>query len=171
MGGHVGDRQIQLSEFVAAHLKALRRAAFLLCGDWALADDLTQDALVRLATSVGRIRDPVAALAYTHRCLFRAFLDARRRSWRRETAVEHLPDVLTADDAPEIDSRLDVLAALQEIPARQRAVLVCRYYLDLDVAQTSAALHCSEGTVKSQTARGLAALRRVVDEPISEESR
>ncbi|HET6908130.1 MAG TPA: SigE family RNA polymerase sigma factor [Mycobacteriales bacterium] len=150
---------MDLDEFVHAHLSSLRWSAFLLCGDWTDADDITQDALVRLATSVGRVRDPAATLAYARKCLFRSFLDTRRRTWRREAPVGEVPEVASDAEAA-VETRLDLVAALRDVPPRQRAVIICRFFLDLDVAETARALRCSEGTVKSQTARGLDALRR-----------
>jgi RNA polymerase sigma factor (sigma-70 family) len=65
-----------------------------------------------------------------------------------------------------VDRRLVFERALRQVPPRQRVTLVCRFYQGLDVAETAAALGCSEGTVKSQTARGLAALRRVLGDAI-----
>jgi RNA polymerase sigma-70 factor (sigma-E family) len=166
----VADEPVDLNAFVLAHLRTLRRAAFLLCGNWADADDVTQDALVRLTTHIGRVRDPAAILAYARRCLFRAFLDTKRRSWRRETATEALPEASAAEEWSAVDARIDVLAALQGVPPRQRAALICRFFLDLDVADTAEVLRCREGTVKSQTARGLATLR-ANEQPTSQEAR
>ena len=166
----MADEPVDLNAFVLAHLRTLRRAAFLLCGNWPDADDVTQDALVRLTTHVSRVRDPAATLAYARRCLFRAFLDTKRRSWRREAATENLPEATAVEEWSAIDARMDVLAALQGVPPRQRAALVCRYFLDLDVAATAEVLRCREGTVKSQTARGLAALR-TSEQPTSQEAR
>ena len=154
-----GDK-VDLDEFAYAHLPSLRRTAYLLCGSWADADDLTQDVLVRLATSIRQVRDPAATLAYARKTLFRVFLDSRRRPWRRETPVEEVPAVaVVADRSTTVDERRDLVEALRGLPPRQRATLVCRYLLDMDVADVALALGCSEGTVKSQTARALNALQ------------
>jgi RNA polymerase sigma-70 factor (sigma-E family) len=149
------------AEYFAARQAALRRTAYLLCGDWHWAEDLTQTAFVRLAAGWHRIRDPGATDAFVRTCLVRAYLSESRRVWRRrERSVAQPPDLPEiADGAEELARHLVFEAALRRLPARQRATLVCRYYQELDIAATAAALGCSEGTVKSQTSRGLAALR------------
>lgn len=169
------DRR-QFSEYFAARRETVRRAAYLMCGDWHWADDLTQAAFIRLASGWHRIRDRQALDAFVRTCLVRAYLAETRRVWRRressfadppETASGHAggPDAGGGpDDAERIARRLAFAQALRQLPPRQRVTLVCRYYQGLDVAETAAALGCSEGTVKSQTARGLAALRRLLGE-------
>lgn len=151
----------QFTECFAARRDPVRRAAYLLCGDWYLADDLTQAAFVRLAAAWHRVRDPGALDAFTRTCLVRAYLTEARRMWRRrEQPVAEPPDMSTVDDSAELTTAQVVFAsALRRLPARQRATLVCRFYERLDVAETAAVMGCSEGTVKSQTARALAALR------------
>ena len=73
-----------------------------------------------------------------------------------------LPEQGVADEADRIDVRMGIVAAMKALPPRQRATLVCRYYQGLDVEQTAEVLNCATGTVKSQTARGLATLRRLL---------
>jgi RNA polymerase sigma-70 factor (sigma-E family) len=155
------DRR-RFTDYFAAHREPLRRTAYLICGDWHWAEDLTQTALIRLAQGWHRIRDPQAMDAYVRTCLVRAYLAETRRMWRRrERPVAEAPEhATTGDDAEDAVRRLVFAEALGRLPPRQRVTLVCRYYQGLDVAETAAALGCSEGTVKSQTARGLAALRR-----------
>ena len=93
---------------------------------------------------------------YVHRAVVNAAIDQRRRPWRRELSAAHLPD----RSAPPADGlTVEVLGALAELPRRQRAVVVLRYVEDLDVDTTAALLGISPGTVKSQAAKGLAALR------------
>lgn len=143
----------------------MRRVAYLLCGDWVLAEDLTQTAFAKLYASWSRLRDPVAAEAFLRTTLTRTYIDASRRAWRREQPTLVLPDHAgPRDDGP--DDRLMLFGALAEVPARQRACLVLRYYLDCSVEDTAAALGCSTGTVKSNTARGLDALRRVLGDEL-----
>jgi RNA polymerase sigma-70 factor (sigma-E family) len=156
-----GDEEQRFTEYFAARQAALRRTAYLLCGDWHWAEDLTQTAFVRLAAGWRRIRDPGAVDAFVRTCLVRAYLNESRRVWRRrERPVAQPPDVAAAGDAVEDLARHLVFeAALRALPPRQRATLICRYYQELDIAATAAVLGCGEGTVKSQTARGLAALR------------
>ena len=142
----------------AARYRALRRTAYLLCGDWHEAEDLTQAAFVRLYLAWGRVRAD-GAHAYARRVLVNEFLGRRRR--RREEPVDPLPDrpVQTAG-SPE--DRVDLSAALRAVPVQQRAVVVLRYWEGLSVEQTAALLRVAPGTVKSQAARGLAALREHV---------
>jgi RNA polymerase sigma-70 factor (sigma-E family) len=154
------------AEYVLARRDVVRRTAYLLCGDWHRADDLTQTAFVKLYGAWERIREKGALDAWVRSTLVRASVDEYRRPWRREQAVEELPEVPSWDDIGDVVSdRLLVQQALQQVPAGQRAVLVLRYFEGLDVAATAAALHCSEGNVKSQTARGLTALRAALQRP------
>jgi RNA polymerase sigma-70 factor (sigma-E family) len=153
------------SAYYAARYPRVRRVAYLMCGDWYRADDLAQAAFVRLATSWRRVRVRESLDAYLRTCLFREAVTESRRPWRRESAVDALPEPLPGPAAEEaVTSRMTVVAALRRLPPRQRAVLVCRYYEDLDVTATAAVLHCSTGTVKSQTARALGALRAALGE-------
>jgi RNA polymerase sigma-70 factor (sigma-E family) len=153
------------SRYVTARRDHVRRTAYLLCGDWHRADDLTQIAFVKLYGAWERVRDPRALDAYVRSCLVRATIDESRRPWRRERAVEVLPEVPDSFDiASVISDRALVQAAMEQIPPGQRATLVLRYFEGLDVAEAAAALGCSEGNVKSQTARGLAALKKALRE-------
>ncbi|MCW6009578.1 SigE family RNA polymerase sigma factor [Micromonospora sp. CPCC 205371] len=161
------ERQ-RFTEYFSARREAVRRTAYLMCGDWHWADDLTQSAFIRLADGWHRIRDPQAVDAYLRTCLVRAFLSETRRVWRRrERSVAEPPEVAGVDDDAEaVARRLLFARALTEVPPRQRVTLVCRFYQGLDVTETAAALGCSEGTVKSQTSRGLAALRRALGDAV-----
>ena len=159
------DRDREYVEFVAAASGSLRRTAFLVCGDWHRADDVVQDALYKLYRSWSRwiaagtrSRTPAAVVVT-------AALDSGRRPWRREVPTADLPSdrVLPGDHADEHAERDEVLTALGALAPRQRACVVLRYYEDLSVEQTAQILGCSEGTVKSQVARGLATLRIAID--------
>ncbi|MFL6129048.1 MAG: SigE family RNA polymerase sigma factor [Mycobacteriales bacterium] len=144
--------------YYAARYRALRRTAYLLCGDWHEAEDLTQSAFVRLYLAWGRVRAD-SAHAYARRVLVNEFLGRQRR--RREQPVGALPDrPQPVTGSP--DDRVDLSAALRAVPAQQRAVVVLRYWEDLSVEQTAALLRVAPGTVKSQASRGLAALREHV---------
>lgn len=153
------------AEYFVARRDAVRRSAYLLCGDWHRADDLAQTAFVALHRRWRKIRDRGALDAYVRRTLVRAVIDESRRPWRRERFVDELPEVARPGDdgAGEIGNavatREALLGGLRRVPPRQRAVLVLRFLEGLDVAATADTLKCSEGTVKSQTARGLTALR------------
>ncbi|WP_301035897.1 SigE family RNA polymerase sigma factor [Nocardioides sp.] len=143
--------------FVAAHERSLRRTAYLMCGDWARAEDATQDGLLKLYRSWPRLDRGPALRSYAHRAVTTAVLDQARRPWRRERAGE-VPDAPPSSGA-DPDRRLVVLAALADLPARRRACLVLRYFADLTVEETADVLGVSTGTVKSTTARALDQLR------------
>jgi RNA polymerase sigma-70 factor (sigma-E family) len=153
----------EFEAFYAARADHLRRTAYLLCGDWHLAEDLTQIAVTKLYRSWRRIERHDALDQYARRVLMRAFLDERRRPWRREFST--IPDDPVLDrTAPTAttDERMLLRTALLRIPKGRRAVLVLRFWVDLSVEQVADVLGCSIGTVKSQTARGLADLRAVL---------
>jgi RNA polymerase sigma-70 factor (sigma-E family) len=156
--------------FALSRRPALRRTAFLLCGNWHQADDLVQAALVKLYVAWPRVRANESPDAYVQRILVRCSLDERRRPWRRESPIETV-----AHDGPAAgpeEELLDLRSALARLPHRQRATLLLRFWLDMSVAQTADALGCSEGTVKSQTARALTTLREFLGDlaPMTEES-
>jgi len=160
------------AEYFAARRDAVRRSAYLLCGDWHRADDFAQTAFVALHRRWRRIRDRGALDAYVRRTLVRAVIDESRRPWRRERFVEELPEPARAGGTGEVGetvaNRTALLAGLRRVPPRQRAVLVLRFLEGLDVSATAETLKCSEGTVKSQTSRGLAALREVLGDALDD---
>jgi RNA polymerase sigma-70 factor (sigma-E family) len=163
----VGEREF--AEYFRARRDAVRRTAYLLCGDWHRADDHAQSAFVALHRHWHKIRDKGALDAWMRRTLVRAAIDESRRPWRRErvTAVDlDTAGVPSASDA--VATRHVLVDGLRSVPPRQRAVLVLRYLEGLDVAGTAAALGCTEGTVKSQTAHGLAALRATLGDALDD---
>jgi RNA polymerase sigma-70 factor (sigma-E family) len=155
------ERDEEFTAYVAASAVRLRRMAYLLCGDWQRAEDELQAALVKLYLAWNRVRARGALDAFVRKTLVRGLIDEHRRPWRREEAHAALPDQAAPDSLP-LEDRLAVREALAQVPPRQRAVLVLRYYEDCDVAETARLVGCSEGTVKSQTARGLAKLRELL---------
>ncbi|HTF50867.1 MAG TPA: SigE family RNA polymerase sigma factor [Pseudonocardia sp.] len=150
-------------QYFRTRREAVRRNAYLLCGDWHHADDLAQAAFVTLHRKWHTIREPAAVDAYLRRVLVRTLIDETRRPWRRERAVPRPPESIATDGTSEqVATRQTLIAALRQLPPRQRAVLVLRFLEGMDVAATARAMGCREGTVKSQTAHGLAALRGVL---------
>ncbi|WP_018352792.1 SigE family RNA polymerase sigma factor [Longispora albida] len=145
-------------EFITTRIPALRRSAYLLCGNIHTADDLVAIATAKVYRHWKRIQRLEQPDAYLRRMLLTAWLDERRRPWRREHPAEALPDT-AATPAADTGERLDLVTALARLPRQQRAVLVLRYFDDLSVDDTAAALGISTGTVKTHTSRGLAALR------------
>ena len=150
-------------EFARVRSLALRRTAYLLCGDWHLAEDLVQNALVKLHRVWPKItrRGPVDN--YARQVLLRCWLDEQRRPWRRRERRDGVvPEQLSPGPA-EGGISAPLLRALAEVPPKQRAAIVLRYCADLPVAEVAAVLRCSDGTVRSQTARGLETLRGVLE--------
>ncbi len=145
-------------EFVAGRGQALQRFGYVLTGDWALAEDLLQTALARAYPRWSRIRrdDPEA---YVRKIMVNTWSSWWRRRWRGEVPSGQLPDSAGPDSYASVDSRQALRAALAKLPPRQRAVVVLRYHQDLSEAQVAELLGVTVGTVKSQAAKALAALR------------
>lgn len=160
-------REREFREFAEARQAQLRRSAYLLCGDWHQAQDLTQTALMKLYAAWGRVRRDGNVDAYARTVLTRTFIDQwRKGSWREESVSEPPDRSASAPSTPEL--RLLMREALMELSPRYRAVLVLRFWEDWTVEQTAHALRITPGTVKSQSARGLARLRTVVENMNSE---
>ena len=143
--------------FVAARGDALWRSAWLLTGDAHLAEDLVQTALSKSYGAWDRIGDLGGFEAYVRRVLYTTYVAWWRRRWNGERPTERLPE--DAVPTPDLALRRDLVAALARLPRGQRAVVVLRYFEDLTEAQAAEVLGCSVGTVKSQAARAMAALR------------
>ncbi|SCG56882.1 SigE family RNA polymerase sigma factor [Micromonospora humi] len=157
-------------QFVSARLEPLRVTAFLLCRDWHTADDLVAITVGKLYRHWRRVRRVEHVDAYVRGMLTNAWLDERRRPWRRERSTDELPDHAEAY-LPEaaLADRDQLLELLAQLPPRRRAVVVLRFYCDLSVEETARALGVSTGTVKSQAARGLASLRALASIDVSGE--
>ena len=146
-------------EYVSAHMGRMRRVAYLLCGDFDRADDIVQATVERLYLRWRQVRAAGNVDAYVHTVLVRVFLAERRRFWSRVNLMDEPPDRPAPAGQP-ADERIAVRTALRKLPRRQQAVLVLRFLCDLPVADVAGILGCAQGTVKSQTSDGLAALRR-----------
>lgn len=148
-------------EYVAARGGALLRTAWLLTGDHQRAEDLVQTALGKTWPHWTRIAREGAGSydAYVRRVMMTTYIAWWRRKWNREYPTDVLPEPADPQDADTVELRRDLLKALSGLPRGQRAVVVLRYFEDLTEAQTAQVLDCSVGTVKSQSARALAALR------------
>jgi RNA polymerase sigma-70 factor (sigma-E family) len=151
----------QFEEFMTSRWAGLVRLAFGLTGDPWLAEDLAQTALASAYAAWWRVHRADDPDAYVRRIL----INAAKTRFRRHRVTEQpgesedLPDPAVADPAAEVGERSVLLAALAELPPRQRAVVVLRYWEDMTDAQVGALLGCSAGTVRSQATRALAKLR------------
>lgn len=158
----MNDRDKGFAAYFASRSGAMRGTAYLLCGDWHRAEDLVQTAFIKLYRAWNRISAHQKLDAYTRQVLVRTFLDETRRGFfRRESPTEEFAD--RPMPAPGgVEDRVVLLHALAEVAPRQRAALVLRFWEDLSVEDTAKAMGCTPGTVKSQVARGLNAMRELV---------
>lgn len=146
-----------IEDFVQARGPALWRAAWLLTGDSARAEDLVQTALAKCWKHFDRVSRTGSFEAYVRRTLVTTHASWWRRRWRGEVATADLPEsVAVGADA---DEAHDVRRALSALSPRQRAVIVLRYFEDLTEAQTADTLGVSLGAVKAHHSRAIAKLR------------
>lgn len=155
------DRDAAYTEFVRARQTHLRRIAYAVCGDWHRADDLLQTALVKLYVAWPRLHRDGREEAYVRTIIVRANIDESRRPWRREQPGLGGPDRAAREPLP-VEERSALFDALQGLPTMQRKVVLLRHWLGLSVAETAHELGIGEGTVKSHSSRGLAALQAVL---------
>ncbi|BCJ60240.1 SigE family RNA polymerase sigma factor [Micromonospora endophytica] len=149
-------------EFVTSQMGSLRKLAYVTCGDWHAAEDAVANTLVKLYPRWRKLDRPDL---YAKTMVYRAAIDETRRPWRRgrERSVgDAVPDVPMNDPNVMTDERLRLRAALNAVPARQRAAVVLRHYLGLSLEETAQVLGCKVGTAKSHTSRGLAKLRELL---------
>jgi RNA polymerase sigma-70 factor (sigma-E family) len=157
------DNGADLEEFVRTRYSDLLRTAYLLTGGSTAAEDLTQQALLVAMRRWDRIDDPMAYLRTT---MVHLRISLWRRVLSREVPVGSRPDPgrASSDRTEQHAQRDALLRALARLPVRMRAVLVLRYWEDLSEEATAQILGCGTGSVKSQASRGLARLRRLLDD-------
>jgi RNA polymerase sigma-70 factor (sigma-E family) len=156
-----------VSRLFAAHYRQLVRLAALLLGDSGAAEEVVQDAYVRLHQHWWRLREPDRALGYLRTSVVNGARSALRHrvvARRYADGLRPPPDVPSAESTliENVDNAM-LLAALRQLPARQRETLVLRYYADLSEAEIAETMGISRGAVKSHAARGIAALRQTVE--------
>jgi RNA polymerase sigma-70 factor (sigma-E family) len=150
-------------QFVAARQRSLHRTAWLLTGDWALAEDLVQTALVRSWPRWELIRRRDDPEIYVRRVMVNTWATWTRRRWRGEHPAKTMPDSPAPGDVEaEVTARMAVRGALGGLTDRQRAVFVLRVFDDLSEVQVAEMLGCPAGTVRSTMSRALARLREDV---------
>jgi RNA polymerase sigma-70 factor (sigma-E family) len=154
---------VDFETYVAERRPALLRWARAVAGDPHTAEDLLQASLVRVLPRWGSIREGAATDAYVRRTITRQYVSWQRQPWRRDEVVSAgLPETATGTpDLRDPHEAREVWGLVLALPARQRAAVALRFYEQLSVAETAEVLGCSAGTVKSNTSRGLAALRRL----------
>lgn len=141
--------------FVEARYRAFVRTAYLLTGDRGHAEDLTQQALLRVYEAMRRGAEPDSLEAYTRSTMMRLATRWRTTRWRQERPAP----ASDLAETPDQDLPLQVRSALMALPVDQRAVVVLRYYEGLSEQETAAALSVPVGTIKSRMSRAMAALR------------
>lgn len=154
-------------DFFSSRSPTLRRTAYVLCGDWSVAEELTQATLVKVYAHWHRLRRD-GADAYARRVLVNSSA-SRWRKLRHEQLVELIPD--SSAPAGSRDDHLVIAAALAELPRQQRAVIALRFLEDLSVGEVAGLLGIAEGTVKSHTSRATHTLRTALAEPANQEER
>ncbi|MFW5419589.1 MULTISPECIES: SigE family RNA polymerase sigma factor [Nocardiopsis] len=155
-----------VTQLYSEHYRPLVRLAALLVRDHATAEEVVQDAFVAMHGAWRRLRDPNKALSYLRQSVVnRARSVLRHRAVVEKHAPKALPDAPSAEHGAmgELE-RAAVIEALRKLPTRQREAIVLRYYGDLSEAQIANAMGISRGAVKSHTARGIAALRSVLEQ-------
>ncbi|WP_064741675.1 SigE family RNA polymerase sigma factor [Hamadaea tsunoensis] len=158
------DPQQDYVEYLSTRWPYLRRTAFLLCGDVHRAEDVLQDTAIRLYLKWDQVRAADNMNAYVHRVLVNMCVRQYRLAWSRVLVTHRTPE-REAPSADSVEERDRVTRALAALGRRQRMAVVLRYFCDLSVSEAAVVLNCSEGTVKSQTARALATLRGLLAEP------
>jgi RNA polymerase sigma-70 factor (sigma-E family) len=162
MAGEVVERGM-LSELYVAYASDSIRLAFLLTGDRALAEDLVQDAFVRLVGRLRHLREPTAFWVYLRRTIVNLATSHFRHRRVERTYLERL--AAAPSSIANVNDHLDetMHRVLLGLPKRQRAAIVLRFYEDLSDVQTAAVLQCSPGTVRSLVSRGMKTLREELE--------
>lgn len=149
----------RLEELYVRHTPAAVGLAYLLTGNRDAAEDLAQDAFIRLAGRFQHLRNPEAFSSYLRRTVVNLHLSRLRRIRLERSYLARHPRAEPAQSMPDIAGRADLWAGLQQLPARQRAALVLRFYEDLSERESAKVLRCSVSAVKSLVARAMETLR------------
>jgi len=155
------------ADYVAARQAMLRGFAYVLCGDWQLAEDAAQTAFEKLYVAWPRVKRDGREDAYARRVVANVVIDNARKPWRRERVSEQpFAEDVALVEQPDAS---DVIAALKTLPKMQRQVVVLRHLMDLSVAEVAHELHISEGSVKSHTSRALMRLHQLLGQTSARE--
>lgn len=160
------DADQAVTALYSGHYRSLVRLAALLVRDVATAEEVVQDAFVAMHGAWRRLRDPDKALSYLRQSVVnRSRSVLRHRAVVEKYAPKGMPDAPSAEVGAITQlERSAVVEALSKLPARQREALVLRYYADLSEAEIAKSMGISRGAVKSHTARGMSALRNVLEQ-------
>jgi RNA polymerase sigma-70 factor (sigma-E family) len=153
------EHEAAFRDFATARSAPLFRTALLMVGDYQLAQDLLQEALVKTYVAWPRLRAVDKAEAYTRRVVVTTSISWRRRRSFHERPADSLPELAVPDLADLVAGKADLWSQLRALPPRQRAAVVLRYCEDLSETQTSELMGCSVGSVKRHASLGLGKLR------------
>jgi RNA polymerase sigma-70 factor (sigma-E family) len=158
--------ELAVIELYSVQYKALVRLAAMLVRDTSTAEEVVQDAFIAMHDGWHRLKDTEKALAYLRQAVVnRSRSVLRHRVVVEKNAPKPAPDMPSAEHgAMALLERSAVIAALRDLPARQREAIVLRYYADLSEADIAAAMEISRGAVKSHTARGMASLKAALEQ-------
>ncbi|MEH1130451.1 SigE family RNA polymerase sigma factor [Micromonospora sp. CPCC 206061] len=157
-------RDEEFTAFVASVAPRLRRVAYLMCGDWHLAQDLTQTTLARMYASWSRIWRNANLEAYSRRVLMNAVFDQRKRRSNTELVLAELPEPVRAGAQSTTELHVTLVTALATLPARDQAIVVLRYWEDHSVQTVADILGLSTTLVTTRSARALSKLRAMLGE-------
>jgi RNA polymerase sigma-70 factor (sigma-E family) len=155
-GASMSGRSEEFREFARDRAWPLQQTAYLLCGDWHSAQDVVQETLIKAYRHWSRVRRADSPDAYVRGILLNEVRDRWRRPERAVPVAQFTAEPAVPDAADEIARRDRLL----QLPLQQRMTVVLRYLEDMTQSETAELLGCSEGTVKSQSSRALAALRK-----------
>ncbi|MBM7790512.1 SigE family RNA polymerase sigma factor [Tenggerimyces flavus] len=147
-------------EFASARTPQLFRSAYLLTGDYHLAEDLVQTTLGKLYRGWKRIQRAENPVAYAHTVLARTYISYRRLRRSTEAPTQDVPEQVAVDSDPAL--RMTLLGGLEQLSVRDRTVLVLRFWEDRSVEDTAQMLGVRPGAVRSQTMRALGRLRELL---------
>ena len=156
----------EFAEFCRAEQPRLVATLGLYCGDFDVAEEIAQETFARMWRDWEKVRTKDSPSAWAQRVGFNLANSFYRRKMAERRMRSRLGTPREAAHTPDVPDQLAVQAALSHLPSNQRAVLILRFYLDYNVAETAAALGLPEGTVTTHTRRGLQRLRRWIDEPL-----
>jgi RNA polymerase sigma-70 factor (sigma-E family) len=157
-GADVADVDADFDEFMSAHWASLFRTAYLLTGDYQLAEDLLQTAFAKAFLSWSKISKMGQPVAYTRKIVTNQAMSWWRRSSSSEVPTQDIPGEDRASHEDQVTQAIEVWAALASLPTRQRAVMVLRYYEDLTEAEIADTLGISTGSVKAYASAARARL-------------
>jgi RNA polymerase sigma-70 factor (sigma-E family) len=164
------ERDRQVAALFDAHYRPLCRLAYVILGDAGMAEEVVMDALVKTFSGWRAIRDPARSDVYLKRIvvnLCRSRIRRKAVEARANTAAHaRATRVAPGWDVDRHETQRTVLAAVRDLPERQRACVVLRYYEDLPESEIARVLDCSVGTVKSQLSKARARLGRSLDETL-----